>query len=227
MNTNNKKVETEFNNWVSEGISERMKHNHYFLWERIYKEGNFKKNSTVLDLACGEGWAAIDTAAKVPEGFVLGVDISPAMIDIACKHKQDMPNVFFLSGDVSGLTYGEEQFSHAYSIEALYYMEELRTVLQRMAKSLKPGGAFLTAIDFYKENPYTSCWPGQIGIPMFSYSTAEYTEMLKEAGFHTVETGRINDPSPLPDSYEGKWFKDVEELRNFHKEGSLLLKATK
>ncbi|MCP4215369.1 MAG: class I SAM-dependent methyltransferase, partial [bacterium] len=167
----NKHVEKEFDNWVSDGISETMKHNHYFLWERIFMEGNFDTNSYVLDLCCGEGWAALETARKIPDGFVLGVDISSAMVDIATKKRGNCRNTSFFNGDVSGMFFGDEQFSQVYSIEALYYIKELEKTLESVYRALKPGGRFLTAIDYYKENPNTSCWQGQISIPMYNYST--------------------------------------------------------
>ena len=49
--------------------------------------------------------------------------------------------------------------------------------------------------------------------------------MFRAAGFVDVGTERIPDPTPTPEVYNGRWFKDAAELEAFRKEGALLIRG--
>jgi len=38
---------------------------------------------------------------------------------------------------------------------------------------------------------------------------------------------RVPDPSPSPETYAGKWFRDAEQLKAFKSEGALLVHGRK
>ena len=52
-------------------------------------------------------------------------------------------------------------------------------------------------------------------------------EFFREAGFGGVEHERIADPSPTPDVYTGRWFRDTAQLRAFKAEGALVVHGKK
>jgi hypothetical protein len=67
----------------------------------------------------------------------------------------------------------------------------------------------------------------ELKVPVQALSEAEYKALLKKHGFINVETRRIPDRSPTPETYSGKWFKNAQELRDFKRIGALLLIAEK
>jgi trans-aconitate 2-methyltransferase len=67
-------------------------------------------NERVLDIGCGDGKVSAEIAAWVPQGSVVGLDISREMIDYA---RQNFPsdthsNLEFVLGDASNLNYVQE-----------------------------------------------------------------------------------------------------------------------
>ena len=66
-----------------------------------------KGTERILDVGCGDGKITAEIAAQVPEGSVLGVDLSRNMIDFASEHFTQ-PNLQFDVSNVSELPYREE-----------------------------------------------------------------------------------------------------------------------
>jgi hypothetical protein len=58
-------------------------------------------------------------------------------------------------------------------------------------------------------------------------SAAEWCELFREAGFTGSLHERIVDPSPTPEVYTGRWFRDAAQLQAFKAEGALLVHGKK
>lgn len=52
---------------------------------KIISEFHFKGNEHILDLGCGDGVLTNQLAELVPDGYVLGIDASQGMIEVASK----------------------------------------------------------------------------------------------------------------------------------------------
>lgn len=63
--------------------------------------------STILDLATGTGDFAFALAQHFPQAEIVGVDLTPAMLDLA-RAKNTFPNVTFREGDAQRLVLGAE-----------------------------------------------------------------------------------------------------------------------
>ncbi len=50
---------------------------------------------------------------------------------------------------------------------------------------------------------------------------------IRAAGFADVAHQRIPDPSPTPEVYTGRWFRDAAQLAAFKREGALLIHGAK
>jgi hypothetical protein len=96
-----------------------------------------------------------------------------------------------------------------------------------LRRVLKPGGSFFILINLYKDNPYSLRWVKELAVPVHALSEREYLDLIAGHGFENARALRIPDPSPTPENYSGKWFKDAAELREFKRIGALLLTATK
>lgn len=105
----------------------------------LLKHLNLKNNSQVLDLACGTGHLAIEIAKQVPQGKVMGVDMSSQML---AKAKNDaaqvgLKNIDFVERNIHDVLPGirEGDFHIGVSCFALSYLgcdfllKEFRTLL--------------------------------------------------------------------------------------------------
>ena len=51
--------------------------------------------------------------------------------------------------------------------------------------------------------------------------------MFRDAGFAEIAHERVPDPSPSPEKYSGRWFRDAAHLKAFKAEGALLVYGEK
>ncbi len=100
----------------------------------------------VIDLACGEGFYT-RTLKHRGAGRVVGVDSSQGMIDLARQQEAEQgAGIEYVLSDIREMSYAEE-FDLAVAAYLLNYAqtaEQLGAMCQAIAKSLKPGGRFVT-----------------------------------------------------------------------------------
>ena len=96
----------------------------------------------ILDIGCGDGRITAHLAGLVPNGSVLGIDLSPEMIRFAAGKYADHPNLSFRVGDASQLHFAEE-FDLVVSFACLHWVKDHLSVLKAVRQSLVPGGRFL------------------------------------------------------------------------------------
>jgi trans-aconitate 2-methyltransferase len=97
-----------------------------------------KGTEQILDVGCGDGKITAEIAAQVPQGSVLGFDLSRNMIDFASKNFTQ-PNLRFEVGDVCELPYREE-FDLAVSFFTLHWVRAQEKALRSIRKALKENG---------------------------------------------------------------------------------------
>lgn len=100
----------------------------------------------VLDLACGEGFYSRHLA-RAGAAEVVGVDISPAMIELAQREEEREPlGVRYLVGDVGSLNL-DRGFDVVVAVYLLHYArsaQALGAMCDAVARHLVPGGRFIT-----------------------------------------------------------------------------------
>jgi trans-aconitate 2-methyltransferase len=104
---------------------------------KLVSELPLRAGEHILDLGCGDGALTAQLAARVPEGFVLGIDSAPSMI--AAASKQARPNLEFKLLDMRQLAYAE-QFDGVFSNSALHWVKDHHDLLRRVLHALKPDG---------------------------------------------------------------------------------------
>jgi SAM-dependent methyltransferase len=184
-------------------------------------------DDNVLDLGCGAGWLARLIAEQVPEGRVVGVDLSDEMIRRARRNHADLENAMFVIGEAEEIPWDANFFTHAISVEAAYYWPDPLAALREIHRVLREGGSSWMLINYYRENINAHQWGKILSVPAHLLSAAEWSSLFTQAGFREVRHDRIPDPTPVPEKYEGRWFRDAAELRAFRQQGALLVCGTK
>ena len=96
----------------------------------------------VVDIGCGPGYLVAEMAAVVgPEGSVLGVDPSPAMLEIAAR--RGAATVELAEGDALSLPAEDASFDAAVSTQVYEYVPDIAAALAEARRVLRPGGRLL------------------------------------------------------------------------------------
>lgn len=225
--TSDMKIRNKFNEWAATGRGEEMEEHHLPIAAPALARMDLKPDDRVLDLGCGNGWLSRRIARMVPEGRVVGIDLAPEMVRRARSASKEFANLSFIEGAADGLPFGDGAFSKIISIESAYYWPDAAGSVREMFRVLAQGGSAWIVINYYRDNPHAHQWGAIMKVPMHLFSTAEWMEFYREAGFIDVQHGRIPDPTPVPENYSGRWFRDSEQMKKFQQEGALLVHGTK
>jgi 2-polyprenyl-6-hydroxyphenyl methylase/3-demethylubiquinone-9 3-methyltransferase len=162
----------------------------------IKRHAQLRGDDAVLDVGCGNGHHLLALAGDIRRG--IGVDLSPAMIEIAQQRQcaSTTPvELTFLSDDAERLcTQAADSFDLALCVGALEHMLNKAAAVTSARRVLKSGGRFfcLTVNGGY-------VWYRLLA-PLFGLETRhlstdrflrrhELTHLLSEAGFSRVEVG--------------------------------------
>jgi arsenite methyltransferase len=219
-------LQKEFNRWAEEGRGEEMEAHHRPITDPMLELMRLRADERVLDLGCGSGWLARQVAALVPQGSVLGVDVSDEMVRRAKRASAGVANVSFRSGSAEKIPARDNSFTRAISVESAYYWSDAGKGAREICRVLAPGGSAWILINYYRDNPPCHQWGAQYAIPVHLLWAEEWAEIFRRAGFGGVAHRRIPDHSPTPEVYEDRWFRDAEQLRLFKQEGALLITGT-
>jgi len=122
------------------------------LFDCILEYAQLAQGAAVLDLACGTG---LGTRAYLDRGFkVTGVDIAPAMMEVARREFAGLP-VKFVTGRAEALPFADASFNLVSCAQSFHWFDAGRA-LSECARVLRPGGALAI---FWKhaarDDPYT------------------------------------------------------------------------
>jgi len=145
-------------------------------------------HARLLDVGCGPGTEVMQLAGEVPEGEVIGVDLSTEMIKKASRncHQARLSNTAFFQCDTHNLpNEWDESFDAALCMLSFHFFQDAETVLKEFLRILSPGGMALIA------DPGSE-WFNTISTPLLElanpafvkYRTGkEFIELLDRTGF--------------------------------------------
>jgi len=217
----------EFNRWAEAGRGDSMEQDHLPITLPVLSKMRLAASDNVLDVGCGSGWLSRRIGKTVSEGRLVGMDISDEMIRIARRNSADQHNLMFIVGEVAEIPWQPDFFSHVISVESAYYWPNPAAGIKEIFRVLRPGGSAWILINYYRDNPHAGQWGAQLAVPTHLLSAEQWSELFRQAGCATAGHERIVDPSPSPDTYTGRWFRDAAQLRAFKAEGALLVHAVK
>jgi SAM-dependent methyltransferase len=213
----------EFNQWARAGKGESMEKGHRPVGTQAIERMRVPASARVLDVGCGSGWASRLLAGSAIKGRVTGIDISDEMIRIARESSMSFPHVDFETASAERLPFSDNEFTHAFSMESLYYYRDIPRALAEIHRVLKPGGVFVAVVDLYWENEATHQWIDTLNVPVELLSTDDYRRLFIDAGFTNIRDERLIDPTPIPENYTGSSFKSREDYEEYRRAGSLMI----
>jgi SAM-dependent methyltransferase len=115
-----------------------------------------------VEVACGPGLIARALAPRV--GSVLGVDLTPAMVEKARAEvaSAGVENVSFELGDATALDLPDASFDGAITRFSLHHIPAPVRVLEEMRRVVKPGGWVLVADFVTDEDGEAAAWREEI-----------------------------------------------------------------
>lgn len=115
-----------------------------------------------LEVACGPGIVARALAPHV--GEVVGVDLTPAMIELARREAAGagVHNARFMLGDAAALPFEDGAFDGAVTRSSLHHIPLPGRCVAEMARVIRPGGWVAVADHLTAPSPYVAAWHQEI-----------------------------------------------------------------
>lgn len=110
----------------------------------IFDAAKLRRSATVLDLACGPGIYTRPFARRVPQGTVVGLDLSRPMLRCASRRAREerLDNMVLIHGNALHLPFAPDRFDVVNCCGALHLFSNVGRVLREVHRVLKPGGRF-------------------------------------------------------------------------------------
>ena len=153
-----------------------------------------KPGDVVLDLGAGAGMDAFLAAREVgPTGRVIGVDMTPDMVDRARENarKVKRDNVEFRLGEIERLPVADASVDVIISNCVINLSPDKPAVFSEAFRVLKPGGRLMVS-DLVLKRPLSDdvrhSVEAYVGCVAGASLHTEYLAMMRAAGFQNVET---------------------------------------
>jgi SAM-dependent methyltransferase len=189
-----------------------------------------RPGDTVIDLGSGAGNDCFVARHETgPEGKVIGIDFTPAMIKKARLNAEKLGynNVEFREGDIDDMPVNDAMADVVVSNCVLNLVPDKQKVVREIYRALKPGGHFsISDIVLVGELPealrrdaemYAGCVAGAI-------QKTQYLQFIDDAGFQDI-TLQKEKPITIPDDILSKYLSD-KEVRDFNSGGTGIFSIT-
>lgn len=192
---------------------------------------------SILDIGCGDGKVTARIAGCVPKGSVVGIDSSPAMIELSSSTypKAEYPNLDFRLLDAEALDY-TNAFDVVFSNAVLHWVSNHEAVLEGIYRALKPGGKMLLQMGgegnareilgvmehFMQRGEWRSYFEG-FRFPYTFHSADTYQRLMAKAGYSTGKAVLIAKDMVHPgiEAFKGwietTWFPYINRVPVIHR----------
>ena len=160
---------------------------------------SLEPGQVVADLGSGGGIDCFLAAQRVgPEGHIIGVDMTPGMIDAARRNQRaiGLTNVEFRLGEIEHLPLADSSVDVVISNCVLNLSPDKLEALKEAHRVLRPGGR-LAVSDILATEPLTAELAADMGAWASCVSgaieTQAFRDLLEQAGFVDVEIDPVED----------------------------------
>lgn len=176
---------------------------------------NFTGKELVLDAGCGSGRLTKEILKRVPNGGIIGVDLSERMLDTARREVVGSPGqrVEFIYADLQNFRL-PLQVDAIFSNMALHFIADHKTLFSNFAQMLNPNGfvAFqygtrqlahpraMRLMDMMQREPFAQYLDAKV----FNFSGGDEPSdrlALEEAGFVDIDV-QTRELMPIPEQME-------------------------
>ncbi|WP_142687209.1 class I SAM-dependent methyltransferase [Chitinophaga polysaccharea] len=145
-----------------------------------------KDKGLCADFGCGPGQT---TRFLYDHGVknIIGVDLSPAMIEAAGKLS---PQIKFETGDLLRISYPSGHLGSAVAFYAIVHFtkEQVRKCFEEINRVLKTGGGFLFSFHAGDEIVhFDKARDKEVDVDLFFFKTEDIIALLEEGGFNIID----------------------------------------
>lgn len=187
-------------------------------------------DSKILDVGSGDGKITAEIASRVSHGYVIGVDISPSMLNFAQTNFPENlhNNLTFSLKNAEALDY-EDEFDIVFSFTALQWVQDHAAFLQGAHHALKANGTLAITMPMGLPAALEQAVNEVIALPQWSpyfhdfstgwnfVETDQYAHLLKSNRFSTVRLAVVPQKDIFPSKeafqkFAGQWFPYLRPL---------------
>lgn len=197
-----------------DGDKYRKASKHQKEWgQKLISEFRFIGNESTLDLGCGDGVLTRMIADKVPNGNILGIDISGGMLKKADELKQD--NLYFQLLDINDIDF-EDKFDIIISNATLHWVLDHKKLIKNCHRALKDNGVvrfnfagdgncsnLISVIRNIMNNEAYRRYFADFEWPWYMPTIDDYRQLLTINNFREIRIWGEN---------ADRYFKDVDEM---------------
>lgn len=178
-------------------IAEFMSKANRKMYNMIFQKIKLQPNDRILELGPADGSFVEHLFQIEPILHYTGVDFSEEMIQAANlknQHRVNEQTVSFVHSTFDNFT-GNKKYDKIFSVNTVYFWDDVQALLLHLKKQLSPGGLLLLAFrtgESMKQMPFT-----EFGFKFFE--AKDLTKALTDAGFHTIHHVSASESIVLPE----------------------------
>ena len=182
----NKYIAKQFSNPTGLGgklVSHIMNRQNHQLYEETIRLLSPSDADNILDIGCGNGYMLNIFARQCGCDFT-GIDTSNSAIKNASRRNRIFLNnnrMILLCQSADAMTFDDSSFDKAYTVNTVYFWENLDETMTEIRRVLKPGGLFINTL-------YTNETLSRFSHTQYGYkqlATEELTRAGINAGFNS------------------------------------------
>lgn len=174
--------------WTSPAGLKWIEHEHALdtamigMLDMMLDAANIISTDHIIDIGCGTGASAIEAARRVPDGRVLGLDISDPLLNRAARRAEleGAKNASFVLADAQTYDFSGQSFDLLVSRLGMSFFSDTVAAFQNLACALNEGGRMVFV-----------CWASVPRNPWFSIP-----KQATEAKLGPQPKGDPNAPGP-------------------------------
>ncbi|MEO8848891.1 MAG: methyltransferase domain-containing protein [Casimicrobiaceae bacterium] len=186
----------------------------FFRWAQVLlRHAKLRQGEHVLDVACGTGIVSRTAAPLVgPEGRIVGLDINPAMLDVArTSTPPSGAGIDWHQGDALALPFTDGSFDAVLCQHGMQFFPDRGKAVREMCRVLKPGGrATVIVLDSLDRHPvfetimrsvarHLSCPVSAAAKPFDLSDPEELLQYFTSAGFESTNLYEESIMATFPD----------------------------